>query len=97
MDKTLEIVLVATTLVVAAVVVISMLQGQSDSFGEYSENQRDSSECGVGFEQWKDAIKCTGAGSGDNTPLSNSIEGRYSSCGWANDGSSTDPDPDSHC
>ena len=89
MDKTLEIVLVATTLVVAAVVVISMLQGQSDSFGEYSDQQTESSQCGIGYQQYKNSIDCSGA-SPSETDRTDDITTRYSGCGWTSSASASD-------
>jgi hypothetical protein len=47
MDKTLEVVLVATVLVVASVVVISMLQSQSNSFNQFAGEQESSASCGI--------------------------------------------------
>ena len=47
MDKTLEVVLVATVLVVASVIVISMLQSQSNSFNQFAGEQESSASCGI--------------------------------------------------
>ena len=47
MDKTLEVVLVATVLVVASVVVISMLQSQSNSFNQFAGDQENQASCGI--------------------------------------------------
>ena len=95
MDKTLEIVLVATTLVVAAVVVISMLQGQSDSFGGFANDQTSSASCSLGYQQWQQSIECDG-GDGTSTTSSQDIVGEYSSneCGWAQGGG---PSADEAC
>lgn len=82
MDKTLEIVLVATTLVVAAVVVISMLQGQSDSFGGFANDQTDSASCGLGYQQWQQSIECNDDGTGDTTARSGELTSEYSDCDW---------------
>lgn len=83
MDKTLEIVLVATTLVVAAVVVISMLQGQSDSFGVFADDQTESASCGLGYQQWQNSIQCDGSGNGEETSRSEELRtDSYSDCDW---------------
>lgn len=82
MDKSLEIVLVAATLVVAAVIVISMLQGQSGSFEGFANDQTDSASCGLGYQQWKQSIECGGDGAGDKTSRSTELETEYDSCGW---------------
>lgn len=47
MDKTLEIVMVAVALVVAVVIVTGILQGQSQNFGGFAENQTSGSSCSV--------------------------------------------------
>ncbi|WP_414837889.1 hypothetical protein ACK3SF_00585 [Candidatus Nanosalina sp. VS9-1] len=79
MDKTLEIIMVAMTLVVAAVVVISMLQGESGDFGEFSDGQQESSQCGLEelkYERALDKESCS-----ETTAAENIRTG--SSCDWA--------------
>ena len=79
MDKTLEIIMVAMTLVVAAVVVISMLQGQSGEFGDYTDGQTSSSECGLEELKYERAINkdtCSETTAAENIRTS-------SSCNWA--------------
>lgn len=78
MDKTLEIIMVAMTLLVAAVVVISLLQGQSDTFGEESETQTTGASCSLGQVQAEQAC-----GSDQRVEeIKNNYEG---SCDWADD------------
>ncbi|WP_414837888.1 hypothetical protein ACK3SF_00580 [Candidatus Nanosalina sp. VS9-1] len=89
MDKTLEIVLVATTLVVASVVVVSMLQGQSSSFGDFSEGQTSSASCGLGYQQWQQSIDC-GGGSADTTSRSDELESEYDDCEWTDSPSASE-------
>ncbi len=92
MDKTLEIILVATTLIVASVIVISLLQGQSDGFGGFADEQTESASCGIGYEQWTNSIECDG-GSGETTERTDELEDRYSDCDWA----SPSPNPNEAC
>ena len=62
MDKTLEIVMVAVALVVAVVIVVGLLQGQSDSFGNFASNQTGSSSCGIKQSQLETAADCPSGG-----------------------------------
>lgn len=100
MDKTLEIILVATTLVVAAVVVISLLQGQSDNFGDFADQQSNSSSCGLGYQQWENSIECNG-GTGNKTDRTDELLNRYSGCEWASGTipgtGGSGPNPDDAC
>lgn len=61
MDKTLEIVMVAVALVVAVVIVVGLLQGQADSFGNFASNQTGSSSCGIKQAQLETAANCDGS------------------------------------
>lgn len=74
MDKTLEVVLVATVLVVASVIVISMLQSQSNSFNQFAGEQEASASCGIA--QSKAERQCP-----DQTSV-NRIINDNSGCGW---------------
>lgn len=58
MDKTLEIIMVAMTLIVAAVVVTSMLQSESQEFGDFSSDRRDDSSCGIAEVRYRNALQC---------------------------------------
>gem|GEM_PF-1535253 len=64
MDKTLEIIMVAMTLIVAAVVVTSMLQSESQEFGDFSEDRRDDSSCGIAEVRYRNSLQCPDEGSG---------------------------------
>ena len=92
MDKTLEIVLVAVALVVSVVIVIGILQGQANKFGEFSESQTDNSDCSVSTNQLK--VYCPNSNSGgscsdwDETAAENTCDS--SSC-------SGDLDPGNIC
>ena len=58
MDKTLEIIMVAMTLIVAAVVVTSMLQSESQEFGDFSQDRRDDSSCGIAEVRYRNSLNC---------------------------------------
>jgi Tfp pilus assembly protein PilV len=59
MDKALEIIMVAVILVVASVVIIAMLQGQTENFGNYSRSQTEGSSCGLAQQRLATSIDCS--------------------------------------
>jgi type II secretory pathway pseudopilin PulG len=59
MDKALEIIMVAVILVVASVVIIAMLQGQTQNFGNYSREQTQGSSCGLAQQRLATSIDCS--------------------------------------
>ncbi len=58
MDKALEVIMVAVILVVASVVVIAMLQGQTENFSNYTEGQTQGSSCGLAQQRLSAQIDC---------------------------------------
>jgi len=58
MDKALEVIMVAVILVVASVVVIAMLQGQTDNFSNYTTEQTQGSSCGLAQQRLKSSVSC---------------------------------------
>jgi len=60
MDKTLEMVMVIVALVVAAVLVVSTLQGQTSNFGDFADQQTNSSSCGISTSKFAQAVQCEG-------------------------------------
>lgn len=50
--------MVAVILIVASVVIIAMLQGQTESFGEYSSDQTEGSSCGLAQQRLAVSIDC---------------------------------------
>ena len=83
MDKTLEVVLVATVLVVASVVVISMLQSQSNSFNQFAGEQESSASCGIA--QSKAERQCP-----DDSAVNGIIHEYDSECSWASGSTNCD-------
>lgn len=61
MDKALEVIMVAVILVVASVVVIAMLQGQTENFGNYTEEQTKGSSCGLAAQRLATNMDCNAA------------------------------------
>lgn len=76
MDKTLEVVLVATVLVVASVVVISMLQSQSNSFNQFAGEQESSASCGIA--EARAERQCP-----DKSSVDTMLTNYASQCSWA--------------
>lgn len=61
MDKALEVIMVAVILVVASVVVIAMLQGQTENFGNYTDQQTEGSSCGLAAQRLATNMDCNAA------------------------------------
>jgi hypothetical protein len=91
LDKTLEIVMVAVALIVAAVIVVGLLQGQVNMFGGFSDNQTESSGCGIAKVQFCNAAD-TSATSIDSERADN-IHSSNQQCEWA----SASDDPSDIC
>ena len=88
MDKTLEIIMVAMTLIVAAVVVISMLQSESGEFGDFSDDRRNSTSCNFEELEYERALDKK---SSPCTETSAATEIKSSStCDWASSATATD-------
>jgi hypothetical protein len=85
MDKALEIIMVAVILIIASVVIITLLQGQSSDFGEFSDNRTDAGDCGLAKLRFQRAISCDDSSSGDIKPGgADNIRSTYSTkCEWA--------------
>jgi len=78
MDKTLEMVMVIVALVVAAVLVVATLQGQTSNFGNFADQQTSDSSCGIKKSQLSQATDCSESNpySGDN-PRASSLKDDY--------------------
>ncbi|NMJ92657.1 hypothetical protein GLT81_00160 [Nanohaloarchaea archaeon] len=81
MDKTLEIVMVAVALVVAVVIVVGLLQGQADSFGNFASNQTGSSSCGIKQSQLETAADCSTSPSSYEGNAETIYDNHNSQCG----------------
>lgn len=65
MDKALEVIMVAVILVVASVVIIAMLQGQTENFGNYTDQQTEGSSCGLAQQRLATSVNCNVHSSSD--------------------------------
>jgi len=85
MDKALEIIMVAVILIVASVVVIALLQGQTENFGNYSREQTQGSSCGLAAQRLATNMDCN-AGTPSNTigTGSGTIYKKYENECWSN-------------
>ena len=76
MDKTIEIVVVAMVVLVAATVVLFLFQDQTDGFGNFLDNQQSGAQCQLLKAQEKcgefNDMSCSGSCSGDGTSGSDS-------------------------
>jgi len=82
MDKTLEIIMVAVALVVAAVIVVSMLQGRTGNISDFADNQTSDSNCGLNAQRLASSIDCS------DPPSDSDVEdmSAYSDACWENGG-----------
>lgn len=83
MEKTIEILLVATVVLMTAVVVIFMLQGRIGSFDDFLEGQSQEAKCSIGETKYKNAAECEN-GQAQNTQELDDIEQDYSQCDASN-------------
>jgi hypothetical protein len=88
-DKALEVIMVAMILVVAAVVILAMMQGQTGTFGQFASGQTNSSDCELSelkYERAIDKQSCT------ETDQADEIASASSSCAWTDNTL-----PDTYC
>ena len=79
MDKALEVIMVAVILVVASVVIISMLQGQTGNFGGFADGQTNSSDCGLSELEYERAIDKSSC---SEPSAASTIASQNSQCAW---------------
>lgn len=91
MDKALEIIMVAMVLVVAAVVILAMLQQNTGDFSDYTSNQTGDSDCGLAELQYQRSLNCDA--STPDTGSAQSIEDNNAQCAWAE----ANPDGTNYC
>jgi len=83
MDKTIEIVLVATVVLATAAIVLFLTQSKATDFSEFLGEQSEGAKCGLGETQYTNACNC------DETPpetdKASQIRNKYQEkgCGWA--------------
>lgn len=82
MDKTLEIIMVAVALVVAAVIVTSFLQGRVGDMAQFSDTQTNSSSCGLAEQRIAGALDCSKDSSNLDAAGIAAYENNKNQCGW---------------
>ena len=85
MDKTLEIIIAATVILLTALTVMFMVGGQSESFNDWMNNTKGDAECSLKKTQYENACNC--GSDNPNNPDANQIkaEAASNSCSWTND------------
>lgn len=88
MDKTIEVVIVAMVVLIAATIVLFLVQDQTSSFDGFLNNQQDNAQCGLSKTQYRQACDCSASGGsavGGETDKAASIKADASDagCGWA--------------
>ena len=73
-------------LIIASVVIVSLLQGQTQNVGNFADDQTDSGNCGLLRVRYESALNC--GGDTVETTAAKGIESDASSenCGWATGG-----------
>jgi hypothetical protein len=92
LDKALEVIMVAMILVVAAVVILAMLQGRTGDFSGFTQDQVNSSDCGLGELKYERNLDCD-AGTPDTGTAQNIEDSNSPKCDWAED----NPTGSSYC
>lgn len=100
MEKTIEILLVATVVLMTAVVVIFMLQGRVGGFDDFLQNQNEDAQCSIGETKFSNAVECNSDGTVANQNELGDIRNDYPDCNvgeWTancgdSEGGSTDED-----
>jgi hypothetical protein len=88
MDKTLEVILVAVVLVVAAVIVVGLLQGRAAGLGGFADNKTTSASCGLASSNFRSAVDCSGCSGTSCTVDSDRASDIYNENSGCFDGSS---------
>ena len=60
MEKTIEILLVATVVLMTAVIVIFMLQGRVTNFDDFLEGESEDARCDIGEVKYENLVSCEG-------------------------------------
>jgi hypothetical protein len=85
LDKALEVIMVAMILVVAAVVILAMMQGQTGTFGQFASGQTNSSDCELSKLKFQRAISCQDSGTSSLNPDNAKEIYDNSDCEWSVD------------
>ena len=78
MDKTIEIVIVATVVIMTALAVMFMVSGQAGDFGQWINDREDQASCSLLQTQFENACS-----QGDGQKAQNIASEESDSCEWA--------------
>lgn len=83
MDKTLQIVVVATVIMMAAAIVMFMVTGKTGGFDQLVDSKTQGASCTINKTQYVRACNCTGS-TPEELPEATSIrQASQDSCDWA--------------
>lgn len=91
MNITIQTIMIAIAGVLTVAIVAGLVRGQTSGLGEFSDDNRETSGCGIAKQQFCIAA---GDGSGSLGPRANRIANDNDGCGWANGGN---PDVSAVC
>jgi hypothetical protein len=78
MDKTIEIVIVATVVIMTALAVMFMVSGQAGDFGQWTNDREDQASCSLQKTQFENACS-----QGNTDRISEIKSEAIDSCEWA--------------
>jgi hypothetical protein len=81
MDKTIEIVIVATVVIMTALAVMFMVSGQAGDFGQWTNDREDQASCSLQKTKWENACS-----QGENIKATEiRDEADSNNCDWVED------------
>ena len=84
MDKTIEIVIVATVVIMTALAVMFMVSGQAGDFGDWTNNGEDQASCSLQKTQFENAC----SQGDDQKAIEIRSDASSNDCGWTDEISS---------
>jgi hypothetical protein len=78
MDKTIEIVIVATVVIMTALAVMFMVSGQAGDFGDWTNDTQTEASCSLQKTQWENA--CSQGDLGEAQEIKS--DAQSNSCDW---------------
>lgn len=82
MDKTVEIIIAATVILLTALTVMFMVGGQSESFNDWMNNTQGDAECSLKKTQYENACNCGSQSPSNQEAQQLRSEAASNSCGW---------------
>ena len=87
MDKTVEIIIAATVILLTALTVMFMVGGQSESFNDWMNNTQGDAECRLKQTKYENTCSCPAGGPQPDAEQIRA-DAASNSCGWTEDISS---------